>query len=703
MTKAAQTLSCLCLIYCCVDAIAQDAQREDEKALLQIYGDEEMLSIATGNKQPIAKAPAVATVITAEDIKAMGATDIDEVLESVPGLHVARNPAGYNPVYTIRGIYSGQNPQVLVLINGIPITNLFLGNRNDIWGGMPVQSVARIEVIRGPGSAIYGADAFAGVINIVTKTKEDINGTEIGGRAGSFDTYDGWALHGDTWGGFEVAAMIEYHNTNGQRQIIGSDAQTFYDGVYGTRASLAPGPVNLQRDNLDAHLDVSRGNWRLRGGLQHRSDFGTGAGVAQALDPHGRFASDRWNADLTYHNPELTENWDVTAQLSYFDTSVTVQRNVLLYPPNAFGGTFPEGVIGNPEVFERHARANISGFYSGFDQHLLRIGMGFNYNSIYDVQEIKNYALQPGRPPVPLQALTNVSDTSAIFLTPGNREDYFAFLQDEWNFAKDWELTAGVRYDHYSDFGNTVNPRFALVWETRHNLTTKLLYGRAFRAPSWAETRNINNPVSLGNPSLRPETINTIELAFDYRPVDKLRLGLNLFNYWWSDIIRFVPDPGATTITARNTGQQTGRGLELEADWHLTPALSLMGNYSFQHSIDESTNHDSGYAPRHKVYARVDWEFLPDWHLNPQIDWVIDRQRPAGDNRSDIGDYAWADLTLRRKHLLDHWEVAFSVRNLFNSDAREPSPAGTPGNPALIPNDLPLPGRYFYGEVRFNF
>jgi outer membrane receptor protein involved in Fe transport len=103
------------------------------------------------------------------------------------------------------------------------------------------------------------------------------------------------------------------------------------------------------------------------------------------------------------------------------------------------------------------------------------------------------------------------------------------------------------------------------------------------------------------------------------------------------------------------------------------------------------------------VYARADWEFLPDWHLNPQIDWVIDRQRPAGDNRSDIGDYAWADLTLRRKHLRDHWEVAFSVRNLFNSDVREPSPAGTPGNPALIPNDLPLPGRYFYGEVRFNF
>ncbi|MGZ8219112.1 MAG: TonB-dependent receptor, partial [Methylomagnum sp.] len=118
-------------------------------------------------------------------------------------------------------------------------------------------------------------------------------------------------------------------------------------------------------------------------------------------------------------------------------------------------------------------------------------------------------------------------------------------------------------------------------------------------------------------------------------------------------------------------------------------------------STDETTNHDAGYAPHHKVYLRGDWEFLPNWHLNPQIDWIIDRQRPAGDNRPPVSDYVWADLTIRRKHLLDHWEAAFSVRNLFNSDAREPSPAGT--RQALIPNDLPLPGRYFYGEIRFNF
>lgn len=690
-------------------AVAGELIEEDEKNLRQAYGGEDMISIATGNKQPISTAPAVTTVITAQDIKAMGATDLDEALEAVPGLHVARNPGGYDPIYTFRGIYSLQNPQVLVLINGIPITNLFVGDRNQVWGGMPVQAIARIEVIRGPGSALYGADAFAGVINIITKTKDDINGTEVGGRVGSFSAYDGWGLHGDTWAGFDVAAVVEYHKTQGQGQTIESDAQTFFDQTFNTHASLAPGPVNLQRDNLDVRLDLSRDNWRVRGGLQHRHDVGSGAGVAQALDPNGRFGSDRWNADVTYHNPEFTENWDVTAQVSYFDTSQAVQKDVHLYPKGASfpTGSFSDGVIGNPEVFERQARSSLSAFYSGFDRHIVRFGTGFNYLSIYAVRETKNYFIPPSGFPKPLGELVNVSDTPYVFLRKGDRTDFFTFLQDEWRFSNDWQLTAGVRYDHYSDFGDTVNPRMALVWETRQDLTTKLLYDRAFRAPSFAETRDINNPVILGNPHLKPETINTIELAFDYRPTDKLRFGFNVFNYWWSDIIRWIPDPnsGPNNVqnTAQNTGQQIGHGLELETDWQATENFKLTGWYAYQRSIDEEEHHDAGNAPHHQLYLRGDWEFLPNWHFNPQAKWILDRDRAAGDNRPQIPDYSLVDLTLRRKYLMDHWEIAFSVRNLFDSDAREPSPPGSSGTPAFIPYDLPLAGRNFYGEIRFDF
>ncbi|MCQ8130971.1 TonB-dependent receptor plug domain-containing protein, partial [Methylomonas rivi] len=322
-------------------APAQPISLEDEeKALSRIYGGEEMVSIASGYQQPISKAPSIATVITAEDIKAIGATDIDEALETVPGLHVERSNIGYNPIYTFRGIYTQFNQQVLMMINGIPITNSYTGSRSEVWGGMPIKNIARIEVVRGPGSAVYGADAFAGVINVITKTRQDIEGTEVGGRVGSFDTYDGWGLHGGEWAGFDVALALEYHKTAGQNSIVDADLQSQFDSLnLGPRASLAPGPVNLSRDNLDARLDLSRGNWRFRGGMQHRGNFGNGAGIAQALDPVNRYASDRWNADLTYHTDDI-DNWDLTSQLSYFETSQEIERNLTLFPA---GATLPIG------------------------------------------------------------------------------------------------------------------------------------------------------------------------------------------------------------------------------------------------------------------------------------------------------------------------------------------------------------------------
>ena len=186
-------------------------------------------SIATGTATPLDKAAAVTTVITEEDILAMGATDLDEILETVPGLHVSRSEQLLTPKYIFRGITSTYNPQALLLINGVPVTTLVFGNRGLIWGGMPIKAIKRIEIIRGPGSAVYGADAYSGVINILTKTANDIAGTEIGGRVGSFDSQSVWLLHGATYNETKVGLTLEYNTTDGHREIIDADAQTRLD------------------------------------------------------------------------------------------------------------------------------------------------------------------------------------------------------------------------------------------------------------------------------------------------------------------------------------------------------------------------------------------------------------------------------------------------------------------------------------------
>ncbi|RMD79869.1 MAG: TonB-dependent receptor [Gammaproteobacteria bacterium] len=675
-------------------AALRAADELPEPDLALTYGEEGVVEIATGVPQLQALAPSVTSVITARDIEAMGATDLDEILETVPGIHVARSVRAYNPIYVIRGIYSETNPQVLVLVNGVPITNLFVGDRSQVWGGMPVQAIARIEIIRGPGSAVYGADAFAGVINVITKSGADIQGLEAGARVGRFLTREAWLLAGRQEGRRGYALSLEAGTTDGARPLIQADAQTQLDALLGSAASLAPGPASLGRRWAELRLELERPHWRLRAGYQGRRRVGTGAGVAQALDPEGRNAADRYNADLELR---LWEGADSRGRLRASAFNSSARSRLRLYPPGAFGGAFPEGVLGNPDVNERHLRLELTGLYTGWAGHRLRLGAGAAGARLYKVRESRNFAYAAGGL-APLGGLQDVSFT-APFVQERSRRLYWALGQDEWDLARDWRLTAGLRYDHYSDFGGTLNPRAALVWQSSYALTTKLLFGRAFRAPSFAELYNINNPVALGNPALRPETIRTWELAFDYRPAEALRGALSLFRYRWEDIIRFVPDPApATTWTARNTGSQTGQGLELELSWRPLAHLALRGHYAYQRA--QAAGQDPGNAPHHLGYLRLDWEPRPLWALDLQGRWVGKRPRSPGDGRPPLGGYAWADLTLRRRGLARRLELAGSVRNLFDRDRREPTLPAL-GGPAPIPGDLPLPGRSWWLELRY--
>jgi len=676
-----------------LQAPAALAQLADEDDLAMAYGDKSFVSIATGAPVPTRRAPAVATVITAEDIAAIGATDLDEVLETVPGLHVARSTQTNGPVYVIRGVHRDANPQVLMLENGIPVSSVFSGNRGNVWGGLPVDNIARIEVIRGPGSAAYGADAFAGVINIITKTATDIDGTETGIRAGSFRSGDAWVLHGGKLGAVDVAAYFRAGTTDGQRRTVGADAQTGWDGIYASNASRAPGAINVGRKAVDGQLDLAYGRWRFRVGYKQRDDVGTGTGVASALDPGGWNYSERITSDLTYQNKDFARNWEVTAQASFMHYKEF--SDLTLFPAGAFGGAFADGMIGNPYKWERHGRFNGSAFYTGFADHRVRLGAGAEQAEIYRTRESKNF--DPSLNPLGTGSFADVTDVSdsAPFLRPHSRIVRYAFVQDEWNFAKDWTLTAGLRHDRYTDFGSTTNPRLALAWEAAYNLTAKLLYGAAFRAPSFTEQYNLNNPVVVGNPNLKPEKMRTLEAAVSWLPSGRTQLSVNVFRYEMSDIIQLV---GATY---NNTGRQTGTGLEFEAAWEATRNLRLSGSYSLQRSIDKASGEDAGLAPHHRIYLRADWRFAPGWQANTQINRVAGRQRAPGDTRPDIADYTTVDLTLRTLRGRNRWDVAFSVRNLFDADAREPSPWGTPF--VALPNDFPLPGRTFFAQAGYRF
>ncbi|MDD5058297.1 MAG: TonB-dependent receptor [Sideroxydans sp.] len=672
------TMAALAAIW----AVSVYAQGSEEDELALVYGDKATVSIATGSQQTLRRAPSVASVITAEDIAAMGATDLDEVLETVPGLHVNRSANNYSPLYVIRGVVSQFTPQVLVLQNGAPVTTLFHGNKGNLWGGYPVEHIARIEVIRGPGSALYGSDAYSGVINIITKTAADMRGAEVGVRTGSFNTRDTWVQHGGKAGEIDVATYLRVGDTNGFKSTI-------KQGAAGTS-----GPVNVGHQSIDGNLDFSREKWRLRFGYKLRDHLETGAGIASALDPVGSQKSERITGDLSWTDTQFARNLETGFTGSYLQYTQLIPSIFQLFPPgsNIGGGVSSNGFFGGPETWERQVR--LSGFviYSGFAGHSLRFGLGHDDLNLYKTHETRNftYAANGALIPNPGGVVVDYSSTDP-FLRPQHRKIDYLYVQDEWNIARDWALTAGLRHDNYSDFGSTTNPRVALVWDASLDLTAKLLYGSAFRAPAFIEAYGIGNPVAHGNPNLRPETNNTFEAAFSWQARQDTQVNLNLFHYHMRDVIRAVANATPNTgSTYANIGNQYGSGMELESVWDASRTLQISGNYAYQKSIDDATGRDAGYAPHHHIYARADKRFGNYWLFSTQLNRVADRKRAVGDTRSSqIANYTTLDLTVRTTGNRSRWDLAVSLRNLFNADVREPSLA--PGT--AIPGDLPMAPR----------
>jgi len=674
------------------------------------------VKVATGLPQNTAVAPAITTVITAQDIEATGARTLEEVLRMVPGLYIARF-GNYTPIYTIRGMSSPLNAEVLFLVNGIPINAVLTGNRG-IWGEMvpPVENLARIEVIRGPGSALYGADAYAGVINLITKSASEMEGTQAGLRGGSYDSQTGWVMHGGTWGPFEVATSVHYSHTDGHHPQIDTDSQSLLDISPAAKkqqptyqpASLAPAEANLKENKLSTYLDLRQANWQLRLNYQEVTDRGIGVHFL-SIDPWGDGNNQTYGGDLTWYAPQFSTHWDLETRLTYQHGLETA--NFWRNPPGAFvsanaggaGGIYPKGVQEQYELATQRWNLQVSGLYAGLVGHKVRVGSGYTSQELYHTQLWSNRGVNAAGQPLPLNSpLVDLSDSPYAAYPQVDRSNWHVFAQDSWLFTDGWELTTGLRYDYYSEQTQdwqTTNPRIALVWQTTPRLTSKFLYGRAFRAPTF---RELYLPVGVisGNPNLEPETINTYELAFDYQAKDNLHLGLNLFHYEANDKISRAPlTKGIATY--KNMATWKGQGFELETRWKLGNDASVLFNYAYVH--DEETNgsdpvHDVGNYPHHLAYLRTDWMFAPHWFLDTQVKFTKDRQRAYGDSRPPIADYTTVDLTLHYKDVRNTaWGLAIGLRNLFDRDIREPSLA------QQIPYDYPQAKRHWFVELNYQF
>lgn len=688
MMHRAPLLSCVATIPLLLPlfGVAVAAESEDVE---RAHQNVESIAIATGHKMPLNLAPAVATVITAEDLDSIGATTLSEALALVPGIYVLNRRGGDHFIF--RGIRSDSNfnPDWSLMVDGVPQNDVLFGNQRQFIGDMPLQAIERIEIIRGPGSALYGQDAFAGTVNVITKRPNSVDNSELRVRGGSFNT--GEVRYQQSNKIFDASSLLSLQakTTQGPRPFVEMDAQTFWDRRLGTNASLAPGNRETWETDYNFNWDVQKDEWRVR---WHHRERKFADAIGGALDPGGFFTPKVDSLDLLYDRPNFASDWDVRGHLGWWRYDAD-SHNTRAYPPGAFLGMFPDGVIDIIGFTEDSFHTELTGLYRGVASHNILAGIGAGKNRVYDVRESRNFVLPPGGLPVPTGQLVELGPND-VFAPNTERTLYFTYVQDEWTFARDWTLTSGVRYDEYSDFGSSTNPRVALVWATTSDLTTKLLAGSAFRAPTFLDLDSRNNPAIVGNPNLKPEKIHTYEVSFDYRPMPNFRTGVNFFTHRIEDKIRAIG--GTLTTTNENVGTQTGKGGEFEWKWDITKTVVLTGWYAHQrNTLEDGT--DPGFAPHNSASTRVDWRFLPSWSFNLNALWVADRARPADDVRPKLPDYWLFDATVRYRKYNSPWGFGFSVFNIFDKVAQDPSDP-----PGRDRSDNMLPGRAAFLEIRYN-
>ena len=667
----------LILLFLCSTSFAYELaelQTETAEELLLFFEEEELVT-ATRHETPVRKAPAIVTVITARDIRNMGARKLLDILKTVPGFGLSINEFGA-AMLEVRGIRTPLSEKVLVMIDGHSLNVPFTGSAlYFIADDLPVENIKQIEIVRGPGSALYGANAFVSVINIITRDADKIDGIDAKGSYGSFDSGKINLTGGKSFeNSLKVSGSIDYFRTNGENFMIERDA------LSGTPYTTTPGNGFLQVEKTDLFLKASYGDLTFRGHYLTKKRKGDYIGFAYALTDDSVNPIEYYWGELSYTR-DITEHLLTTTKVYYNyyeqDSSIEVM-------PEGFAGSFPDGMIGEPKLKDRTIGGELQFDYAVSGSNHITGGAVYEKIKQFDVKQFANF--DPTLfPPVPVD-LGPVQEV-ANWNKDAKREIWAVYIQDEWEITDSLNLTAGIRHDHYSDFGDTTNPRVGLVWGFLKNADLKLLYGQAFRAPNFVELYNSNNPVNIGNPDLAPEKIKTYEAGIGIKPAPSFTVDLNYFYSRIEDLI--VWDTSTSPALHVNAGEAEVDGIELVLTGQYTSENYWKLAYTYQDPEDSATGERLPNVPLHRAAANINYGLTKYLNVHTDVLWTGERSRPAGDARDDVASYTTVDLALTLKNFYKTLEIQGTVHNLLDEDYEDPD---TSGASQLIPDDFPREG-----------
>ena len=709
-------------VFLAASSLSLSAEEVSEVSSIYSLSLQELLQVrvvtaVSGYEQSLDDAPATVTLIQREQWQAMGATELGDALIAVPGVHTGIETLSQaSPTYNLRGTSGTFNRNVKVLIDGLAVEAFHFGGRGDTYLYPLISNLKRIEVVKGPGSVVYGADAFAGVINLVLPDAGDSSFNQSVLRGGEYGNRDLALAHGGTSEDFAWYIAAEYSESDSTSgRVIDSDLQSVFDQAFETEASLTPSRLHDQHAISNVFIKLKSGALSL----DHFYIYGKGSartGAANALDnERSVLRSVNHSTRLNYQLDTLSET--IPGQLLLSGT-YTFQKNTNrwdVFPPNSLfpvgddgnlftsgGGlvAFPDGVRGTPQSGVNKYDIRLTNTFTAGPAHNIRAELGY-YWLQYTAAETKNFG--PGvldnivypadGSPYISSEMIDVSGTDDAYQDAKNdKSSNWLSIQDEWKPISTLSLALGLRHDRPSSYGSTTNPRLGLNWSLSDALNLRLFYGTAFREPKFGETLIRNNPSTRGNRSLKPETIATYEAGLRYHATNNLLFAANVYQYQTRGLIETQAIEGSSERQFQNGDGTDGQGIEVDVRWEAHDSLSLDFNLS-RSSLKNPQGERLPGVPATLAYLGTRWKANPSISWNLGVKFVGDRARPAADLRDELKDYRLISSRVAWQ-ISKKTSLSWIVHNASDSDAREYMPIET-----NIVNDIPLNGRQHLLEL----
>ncbi len=619
-------LLCLAASLWSEQLVAQEQVDASLDSLLNMH-----ISTAGKTDQTINEAPASVSIITSEDIERFGYRTLEEVFQSVRGFYVS-NDRNYSYV-GVRGFGrpTDYNSRVLLLINGHTTNdNMYSGALVGTEFAYDFRSIDRIEIVRGPGSVLYGTGAMFAVVNIITQKGNLIDGVSTAAEVGNFGRKQAmFHLGKETGGGLDFTLSGEWMDEKGADLYF----KEFYDPA--TNFGIARG---LDWDkNVGFHGTATYGDfsfqvfhsWRNKG-------IPTGAWGWNFDDPFTHTVDNLRFIELKYEG------------------SIASDKTLMVRGYYDYYYYFDEGRVGNLIVRDEN-----TGKWGGGEAQFRwdiwednRLTAGVEYRNNPQVQ----YKLW--------------DDSTMYFDRDVPYSTWSLYVQNEYQVLENLKLTLGIRRDEYSTVGSSTTPRAALVFNPFNGSTLKLLYGEAFRAPNFNEVY-FETPLSgyKGNTSIQPEKIQTTELIWEQRITKGLFGTAGVYNYRMVGLIDEVLDPVDSLYVFRNKGNVHAIGIELELNARLESGHRAYASYTYQRAKDGDLDTKLTNSPAHAL--KVGFSVPIGGVLFAAAEIFYESGRLTLHDAKTDG-YWLTNVRLSTPRLLDYFKFGLTIRNLFEVAYKTP-------------------------------